>query len=108
MTNPTPRPWDMIKNATGGFTIGESEMYTTVAVVENEANAQLIVHCVNNFDALLEAAVAVENPLTWWDYEMKRCRYCRSTMTDDSGIIIHSDDCKITKLREAIDKAREK
>jgi hypothetical protein len=77
-TKPTPRPWAYIKNRLGTVTIGNPETYQTIAVVasveatNNEVNAAHIVHCVNNFDALLEAAkdllCLIANECPQWEF----------------------------------------
>jgi hypothetical protein len=94
MTNqqPTPRPWSMVSGS-NTIVIYNDKLLRQIAYLyggadHSEANAAHIVHCVNTFDALLEAAEAM------------------------IGIINACDDCRYTgeavDLCVAIEKARGK
>jgi hypothetical protein len=53
---------------------------------------------------MLAVLESLNNPTTWFDVELHSCCYCRA---HNPGLIQHTPNCKITRLREVIAKAKE-
>ena len=53
---------------------------------------------------LSQALRNLKGPTSWWDSELRTCRYCGSTNFAENGLLIHKSTCEIVRAEALLEK----